>query len=183
MNVKIAFLYDLIDEKVYMKQSSENKRNKKYACRLNKALYDLKQLFRMWYNIFVNFFRFFDFENINVDYNIFIDYKIKVIIEVCVNNLLIVEQFEKKIVKLKMIFKKRFYMKNINSYSYWLKFKIIRDRARRILQLNQTDYFQQILKKFDIWKFKQQVTFMNIFIKLIKFSENYQIFKKLKHRY
>ena len=42
MNVKIAFLYDLIDEKVYVKQFSENKKNKKYACRLNKAFNDLK---------------------------------------------------------------------------------------------------------------------------------------------
>ena len=44
MNVKIAFLYELINEEVYMKQSSESKKNKKYICRLNKALYNLKQL-------------------------------------------------------------------------------------------------------------------------------------------
>ena len=181
MNVKINFLYDPINEKVYVKQFLKSKRNKKYACRLNKAFYDLKQSLQMWYNIFVNFLRFFDFENIDADYNVFINYKIKVIIEVYINDLLIVEQFKKEIIKLKTIFKKRFHMKNMNSCNYWLKFKITRDRVRRILQLNQTNYFQQILKKFDIWEFKQQVTFMNIFIKLIKFLENYQIFKKLKH--
>ena len=47
MNVKIVFLYELINEKVYVKQFSENKKNKKYVCRLNKAFYDLKQFFRM----------------------------------------------------------------------------------------------------------------------------------------
>ena len=47
MNVKIAFLYELIDEEVYVKQFSESKRNKKYVYRLNKAFYDLKQFLRM----------------------------------------------------------------------------------------------------------------------------------------
>ena len=105
------------------------------------------------------------------------------IIKIYVNDLFIVEQFKKKIVKLKTTFKKRFYMKNMNSYNYWLKLKIIRDRVRKILQLNQTNYLQQILKKFNMWKLKQQATLINIFIKLKKVFDNYQIFRKLKHQY
>ena len=142
MNIKIIFLYDLINEKIYVKQSSESKRNKKYACRLNKAFYDLKQLSRIWYNTFVNFLQSFDFKNIDADYNVFINYEIKVIIEVYINDLLIIEQFKKEIIKLKSTFKKQFYMKNMNSCNYWLKFKITRDRTRRILQLNQINYLQ-----------------------------------------
>ena len=42
INIKIAFLYDLVNEKVYVKQLSKSKRNKKYAYRLNKTLYYLK---------------------------------------------------------------------------------------------------------------------------------------------
>ena len=34
-----------------------------------------------------------------------------------------------------------------------------------------------------MWKSKQQAIFMNIFIKLKKAFDNYQIFKKFKHRY
>ena len=137
----------------------------------------------MWYNIFVSFFQFLDFEIIEIDYNVFINYEIKMIIEIYVNDLFIVEQFKEKIVKLKTTFKKRFYMKNMNFCNFWLKFKIIRNRARKILQLNQTNYLQQILKKFDMWKSKQQIIFMNIFIKLKKIFDNYQIFKEFKHRY
>ena len=183
MNVKIAFFYELINEEVYVKQFSKNKENKKYVCRLNKAFYDLKQFFRIWYNILVNFFQFLDFEIIEIDYSVFINYEIKIIIEIYVNDLLIVEQFKKEIVKLKTTFKKRFHMKNISFYNYWLRLKIIRNRARRIFQLNQTNYLQQILKKFDMWKLKQQTILMNIFIKLKKILDNYQIFRKLKHRY
>ena len=144
MNVKIAFFYKLINEEIYVKQSSESKKDKKYVCRLNKTFYDLKQFLRIWYNIFVNFLRFLDFEIIEVDYNVFINYEIKMIIEIYVNDLLIIEQFKKKIVKLKTTFKKRFHMKNMNFYNYWLKFKITRDRVQRIFQLNQTNYFQQV---------------------------------------
>ena len=173
MNVKIVFLYELINEKVYVKQFSKSKKDKKYVCRLNKAFYNLKQFSRMWYNILINFFQFLDFKIIETDYNIFINYEIKMIIEIYVNDLLIIEQFKKEIVKLKTTFKKRFYMKNMNLCNYWLELKIIQNHVRKILQLNQTNYLQQILKKFDMWESKQQITFMNIFIKLKKTLDNY----------
>ena len=50
----------------------------------------------MWYNTFVNFLQFLDFENINADYNVFINCKIRMIIKIYVNNLFIVKQFKKK---------------------------------------------------------------------------------------
>ena len=156
---------------------------KKYVCRLNKALYDLKQFPRVWYNTLASFFRSFGFEIIGADYSVFINYEIKVIIEVYVDDLFIVGQFKKEIAKLKAAFKERFHMKNINSCSYWLRLKITRDRARRIFQLSQTNYLQQVLKKFDMWESKQQATSMNIFIKLKKAFDNYQAFREFKHRY
>ena len=47
MNIKIVFLYKLINEEIYVKQFLKNKKDKKYVCRLNKALYDLKQFLQI----------------------------------------------------------------------------------------------------------------------------------------
>ena len=91
MNVKSVFLYKLIDEEVYVKQFLKSKKNKKYVYQLNKIFYNLKQSSRMWYNTFVNFFWFLDFEIIEINYSVFINYEIKIIIEVYINDLFIIE--------------------------------------------------------------------------------------------
>ena len=59
INLKIAFLYNAVKELIYMYQltsfKSQKYSNKIY--KLNKILYDLKQLSRVWYNIFVEFMK------------------------------------------------------------------------------------------------------------------------------
>jgi hypothetical protein len=47
MNVKIAFLYDKIHEKVFVVQFTNFEQNVNQICKLNKALYDLKQFSRV----------------------------------------------------------------------------------------------------------------------------------------
>ena len=42
MNVKIVFLYELIDSNIYVKYSTKCD-NDEIICKLNKALYELKQ--------------------------------------------------------------------------------------------------------------------------------------------
>ena len=57
MDVKIAFLYSELEEKIYIKQPEgyiqKGKENK--ACLLNKSLYRLKQSPRQWYKRFDSF--------------------------------------------------------------------------------------------------------------------------------
>ena len=63
MNMKIVFLYDLIDVKMYVKYSQECE-NDDDICKLKKALYDLKQSSRLWYDrLFIYFWKSFNYIN------------------------------------------------------------------------------------------------------------------------
>jgi hypothetical protein len=44
------FLHGILEEEVYRKQPPESKKMHEYACRLDKAIYDLKQATRDWYS-------------------------------------------------------------------------------------------------------------------------------------
>ena len=48
MNVKIVFLYKLIDSNIYVKYSTKCD-NDEIICKFNKTLYELKQSFKLWY--------------------------------------------------------------------------------------------------------------------------------------
>ena len=96
MNVKIVFLYDQVEKEIYVKQSHdfvfEQYPFKVY--KLNKTFYDLKQSFRVWYNIFVNYMKNIDLVFINVDFNVFIDLIIDIIVAFYVNNVFIIDSFK-----------------------------------------------------------------------------------------
>ena len=71
MNVKIVFLYEFIDAKMYVKYSKEY--DEKRICKLNKTLYDLKQSSRLLYEKLSNFlFEKLSLKHLNVDHNIFV---------------------------------------------------------------------------------------------------------------
>jgi hypothetical protein len=58
MNVKIAFFYDKIHENVFVVQLTRFEQRINQICRLNKALYELKQFSRIWFETLVKFFFF-----------------------------------------------------------------------------------------------------------------------------
>ena len=57
INIKTAFLYDLINQLVYIKISkgTETNANRGMICKLLKILYGLKQSPRLWYKKLSNF--------------------------------------------------------------------------------------------------------------------------------
>lgn len=57
LDVTNAFLHGVIDEEVYMRQplGYKNASNPTYVCKLNKALYGLRQAPRAWFSTFSGF--------------------------------------------------------------------------------------------------------------------------------
>ena len=72
---------------------------------------------------------------INVDFSVFIDSNIDVIIGFYINDILIINSFRFKIQRIKNAFNVKFKMNNFDLCNYYLKIIIIRDRVNRILRL------------------------------------------------
>ena len=71
MDVNTAFLYSLLSEEVYIEQPEGLKVSSKenWVCKLNCALYGLKQSPRAWFSLIVPTLINFDFQQCEADLN------------------------------------------------------------------------------------------------------------------
>jgi hypothetical protein len=88
MDIKTAFLYRAIDEEIYVEQPIGLEDGIKRVCYLNKALYRLKQLPRIWYCTLALFLKGLGFLPLLSNLGVFI--KGHIYFAVYVNNLLII---------------------------------------------------------------------------------------------
>lgn len=75
MDIKTLFLYEIIDQLVYIQipKGSKTSANKRMVCKLLKVLYGLKQAPRLWYERLSKFFpKKLGFNQINADHSIFV---------------------------------------------------------------------------------------------------------------
>jgi hypothetical protein len=126
MNVKIVFFYDKIHENVFFVQFTIFEQKINQICKLNKALYDLKQSLRIWFETLIKFFVFLDYVFLIVEFNVFIKNDIMIVIYV---NDLIFTRFDSTIIfRLKNALNKRFEMSDLNSCIYYLDMMTFRIR-------------------------------------------------------
>ena len=118
MDVKTAFLYSNIDEEVYMEQPPEFDDSTRRVCKLNKALYRLKQAPRIWYQTFATFLEGLGFHPLTSDMGIFA--KGHTYIAVYVDDLLIAGPSKEEIQELKNALSNRFQMTDLGPCSYYL---------------------------------------------------------------
>jgi len=98
MNVTTAFLYDFIDQVVYVKLPHSYELLDKVAL-LNKALYDLKQALHLWYKTLHDLLMSLDFCQLDFNHSMFVWND--VIITVYVDNFLLVEKDKSAIQNVK----------------------------------------------------------------------------------
>ena len=72
MDVKTAFLNGKLNEEIYMKVPDGIKFNPYQVCRLNKAIYGLKQAARCWFETYDSVLKDKGFSNSSVDRCIYI---------------------------------------------------------------------------------------------------------------
>ncbi len=150
MNVVIAFLYEFLDELIYVKQSHDFVIDLDLICKLRKALYDLKQASRVWSAMIRSFLNKLGFHEIESDKSLFVSEDKKMFIVIYIDDLLIIEADMSRIDKVKAELKSTFKMTDLGSTSHYLGMKIRRDRGRRTLTLLQTTYLETVLEKFDM---------------------------------
>ena len=146
MNIIIVFLYELLDEIIYVTQSNEFIENSELICRLIKALYELKQSFRMWYEVIWDFFKSLNFKFINSDNSVFVSKDKKIYIVVYVNDLLIVDENRNYINEIKSKLSDRFKMHDLKSVQHYLSIEIVRDGDSILLR--QINYLKKMLERF-----------------------------------
>ncbi len=150
MNVVIAFLYDFLNKLMYVKQSHEFVKNANLICRLKKALYDLKQAFKIWSVMIRSFLNKLEFCETKLNKSLFVSKNKKMFIIVYVDDLLIFKANMNRINKVKAELKSTFKMTDLGSASHYPSMKIRRDRSRKTLTLLQITYLEAVLKKFNM---------------------------------
>lgn len=153
-NVKIAFLYRMIDQPVNVQipKGSENSTNKKMVCKFLKALYNLKQTLRLWYKWLSSFLlKKLGLKQTNADHSIFVITSgiNGLIVSTFVDDIKVMGikgsgHIEKVMLKLAAAFK----MADMGSISFYLRLKVERDRAKKTLKLLQAAYIDKILTKY-----------------------------------
>ena len=137
IDVKTAFLYGDIDVEVYVEQPEgfgEIGKSDK-VCKLNKALYSLKQSPRVWYFTLTNYLKTLGFEPLTADNCIFYDGKSSYI-AVFVDDLLIIGLSKPDIDIIKRKLSERFHMTDLSPCRYYLGIEVIRDRPNHTIKLS-----------------------------------------------
>ncbi len=181
MNVKIAFLYDKIHENVFVVQLTRFEQKINQICKLNKALYELKQFSKVWFETLIKFLFSLNYVSLDVEFNVFM--KNDIMIVIYVNDLILTEFNFAIIFWLKNALNDRFEMSDLNSCIYYLDMMIFRNRRLRLLILNQNFYVEQVLRDHEMWDCKSLIIFMNVSCRLIKISDEYTVDKNLKISY
>jgi hypothetical protein len=134
MNVKTTFLYEKILENVYVVQFTSFEQNVNQICKLNKALYDLKQSSRIWFKTLIKFLFFLNYVSLNVEFNVFM--KNDIMIVIYVNDLIFTRLNLVAIFWLKNALNERFEMSDLNSCIYYFDMMIFKNRNLKQLILN-----------------------------------------------
>jgi hypothetical protein len=166
MNVIIAFLYEVLDEDVYIDQfymfEFEENDDKNLVCKLKRALYELKQASKIWYDIIHKFLLDLDFKRSDSNHAIFI-FKTEnktIFLVMYVNDLLLFESNlnDSKIIQNKL--KKRFKMIYLSQLSHYLEMKIIISSDQ--LTLTQSIYMKKNAKTVRYERMQTCINFYEI---------------------
>jgi hypothetical protein len=127
MDVKTAFSNGVIEKDVYIKQHQgfEVEDRKTHVCKLNKALYELKQAHRAWYGRIDSFLTSLGFTKSKVDYNFY--FKVmndeSVIFVLYVDDLFLTRE-GKLIIDCKKKLATKFEMKDLSLMHYFLGLEV-----------------------------------------------------------
>lgn len=154
MDIKIAFLYGLINQLVYVNipKKSEIKANCDMVCKVLKALYNLKQSLQLWYKKLSNFLlQKLGFSWINTNHSIFVS-KAGLdgpIISIFVDDIKIIAPKRSGIILwVKAELTAAFLMVDMGPISFYLGLKLEQIWQKQTIKLSQLAYIDKMLNKF-----------------------------------
>ena len=181
MNVKTVFLYENLNEIVYVNMLTEFDKFE-MICKLNKTLYDLKQISRVRFKILTNFLIFLSYHAIFEDFRVYRQnsemYEI-----IYVDDLLITKFNKEKIVVFKQKLSERFHITDLKFVVYYLDLKVHRDRRNKIIRISQIIYLRKIMTDLNMHNFKRIEKSMNSNLHLESIFKDFQSSEQHKIRY
>ncbi|CAI7796680.1 unnamed protein product [Closterium sp. NIES-53] len=122
MDVKMAFLYGMVDKEIYIKQPERYDDGGRRVCKLNKAIYGLKQVPRCWYARLVEGLEALGFK-----------------VSGCDESLFMTEGEEEKV-----------FLLALGPVGYYLGLHVERDEVKGWLRLHQHKYLAAMGKKYGL---------------------------------
>ncbi|GJZ99939.1 retrovirus-related pol polyprotein from transposon TNT 1-94 [Tanacetum coccineum] len=152
MDVKSAFLNGKLKEEVYVKQPPGFESNEfpNHVCKLEKALYRLKQAPRAWYETLSTFLIEHKFVRGKIDNTLFV-YKTQtdvILVQIYVDDIIFGSTNIKLCKQFAKLMTQRYEMSMMGVLTYFLRFQI--KQSKRGILINQEKYVKDLLKKYDI---------------------------------
>ncbi len=148
-----VFINSEIDEELYSENSNEFFRLD-YCWKLNKTLYELKQISILWYRNLITILKDLELQSISKINCLFVNdwlilfFYVDDIMIICLKeNLNWMRFFEKSLMK-------RFEMRVLKELKWFLKIRIIRDRINKKIWLCQNFYIFKMMTKFHLKEMK-----------------------------
>ncbi|KAL1536502.1 hypothetical protein AAHA92_29144 [Salvia divinorum] len=173
LDVKTAFLHGDLEETIYMQQppgfvkpGEENK-----VCLLKKSIYGLKQASRQWHKKFDEHVLSNGFRRSRYDECVYIKKKGGVVVAyllLYVDDMLVAGESMREVQKVKDDLSKAFEMKDLGCACRILGMNIVRDRSKKEIWLNQTDYVSRVIERFKMEETKEVGTPMALHFRLSK---------------
>lgn len=171
MDVKCAFLNGVLDEEVFMRQPSGFERGGSLVCRLNKAIYGLKQASRKWNERFHDFITRLKFKRSEHDFCLYTWSTMNGIVMyvlIYVDDILIIGNSKKAIDGLKQKLSTEFEMRDLQEVKCFLGLTIQRDRKQGLMKIDQKTYIKCVLERFGMSECKPSAVPMEPHLKLMK---------------
>lgn len=156
MDVCSAFLHGEIKEDLYMYLPENCNLPSGKVCKLKKAIYGLKRAPKYWYEKFHDFMLSQKFVKSDNDHCLYfrITETSKLYLLIFVDDLVLTGSDSKQIDDLKSEMNKNFKMKDLGPVSYYLGISISQNTSEGILTLDQSNYLENVLKRFNMFDCK-----------------------------
>jgi len=152
MDVKTAFLNGTLKEEIYMKVPQGIFCSNEKVCKLNKAIYGLKQAARCWFDVFEQALKGFGFINSPVDRCIYFqdkgDIKKNIYVLLYVDDLVVATLDIETLRNFKQYLMTKFRMTDLGEIKYFIGIKI--EIGQDQICLSQSAYIKKVLNKFNM---------------------------------
>ena len=126
------------------------------VCKLKKSLYGIKKSPRMWYQKFDTYILGLGFVRSKVDHCVYSkqvgDHFINIVLYV--DDMLLIGNNKDVIKEVKSQLSSKFDMKDLGATNFILGMEIRRDRANKMISLNQRKYVEMVLQRFNMQESK-----------------------------